>query len=74
MKNELNFDIFGLAETNIYWNMIPIEHHLQEHTFGYWRNSATIAAHNTTVDEWNNWEQPGGTAASLVLMQLLWRF
>ena len=61
MIHDLNFDIFGLAETNIYWDMIPIEHRIQERTFGYWSNTATIAACNTT-GEWNNWEQPGGTA------------
>jgi hypothetical protein len=43
-----SFDIFGFAETNLDWRLLPEEQHLFQRTKGWWDSLHISLSHNTT--------------------------
>jgi len=56
-----SFDIFGFAETNLDWRLLPEEQHLFQRTKGWWDSLHISLSHNTTSAPNTVW-QFGGTA------------
>ena len=52
-------DVIGMSETNRNWYQIDTDHRWHERTKGWFENSHTILAHNTTDIESSSY-QPGG--------------
>ena len=45
--NDGAFDVFGIAETNIYWRKLAIRDQLEERFFGWWEDLRLSRAYNT---------------------------
>ena len=57
--NNYNIDIFGMAEVNLNWNLLPTKDRWEERTIGWWEDSRVTIAHNVE-DEATQVFQPGG--------------
>jgi hypothetical protein len=67
-----NFDIIGLAEPNVAWNLLPDEDRLRSRFKEYWEACHISASHNTWDSSNVDVKQIGGTL-TLALNQLSYR-
>ena len=58
--NDGAFDVFGIAETNVYWHRLATRDQLEERFFGWWEGLRLSHAYNTR-DRDSSTLQHGGT-------------